>query len=56
MEIRRAIDELSPHDRSELTALLWPDEETPPHLHEKLAQAEAGRFLPGDRADVNRIF
>ncbi len=54
-EIRQAIDELSPRDRAELTALVWPEEESPPHIHEKLAEAAAGQFFPGDRANVDKI-
>ena len=54
-EIKSAIDVLSSHERDELEALLWQDEETPPGGREKLAEALAGKFVPGDRANIDRI-
>ena len=54
-EIKAAIDRLSPKDRAELEAMVWPDEETPPRVREKLAEAAQGRFVPGDRANIDRI-
>ncbi len=54
-EIKEAIDKLSPRERVELDALVWPDDETPPGVREKLAQASTGRFVPGDRANIGRI-
>jgi hypothetical protein len=54
-EIKAAIDHLPSRERDELEALLWQDEETPPGVREKLAEALAGKFIPGDRANVDRI-
>jgi len=54
-EIKAAIDRLSLKDRAELEAMVWPDEETPPRVREKLAEAAQGRFVPGDRANIDRI-
>jgi hypothetical protein len=54
-EIKTAIDHLPSRERDELEALLWQDEETPPSVREKLAEALAGKFVPGDRANVDRI-
>lgn len=54
-EIKSAIDHLPSRERDELEALLWQDEETPPGVHEKLAEALAGKFVPGDRANIDRI-
>ena len=54
-EIKAAIDRLSSKDRAKLEAMVWPDEETPPHVREKLAEAAQGRFVPGDRANIDRI-
>lgn len=54
-EIKTAIDSLSPADRAELEALIWPAEETPPGVREKLAEAAQGRFVPGDRSSIERI-
>jgi hypothetical protein len=54
-EIKEAIDKLSSSERAELEALLWPDEETPPRIREKLAAAAAGAFIPGHRANIDKI-
>ena len=54
-EIKAAIDRLSPKDRAELEAIIWPDEETPPRVREKLTEAAQGRFAPVDRANIDRI-
>lgn len=54
-EIKTAIDHLGSRERDELEALLWQDEETPPGVREKLAEALAGKFAPGDRANIDRI-
>lgn len=54
-EIKSAIDHLPGHERDELEALLWQDEESPPGVREKLAEALAGKFVPGDRANIDRI-
>ena len=54
-EIKAAIDRLSPKDRAQLEAMVWPDEESPPRVREKLAEAAQGRFVPGDRANIDRI-
>jgi hypothetical protein len=63
LEIKEAIDSLSPKEQAELEALLWAewdwpleDESAdPPGIREKLAEAAAGRFLPGDPTQVERI-
>jgi hypothetical protein len=52
-----------PHERTELEALVWPDwdrplatgADTPPGVPEKLAEAMAGRFVPGNPANIDRI-
>ena len=61
-EIKAAIDRLSPEERSELEAWLHPDwdvplpqNETPPGIREKLAEAARGNFKPGDRSNIARI-
>jgi hypothetical protein len=54
-EIKAAIESLSPKERAELEALIWPEEETPPGVQEKINQALAGRFGPGDRRNIDRI-
>jgi hypothetical protein len=50
-EIKAAIDQLSPRERCELETLLHPDwdvpppeNETPPGVREKLAEAAQGKF------------
>ncbi len=59
-EIKDAIQKLSPSEREELEASLWPDwdraeGDNPPGLREKLAEAAKGRFLPGDRSNLKKI-
>jgi len=59
-EIKDAIEKLSPGERAELEALLWPDwdraeGDTPPNVREKLTQAAKGRFQPGDLTNIQRI-
>jgi hypothetical protein len=59
-EIKNAIEKLSPDERAELEALIWPDwdraeADTPPGVREKLAQAAKGRFQPADPANLQRI-
>jgi hypothetical protein len=58
-EIRDAIERLSPSERAELEALVWPDRDragdTPPNVREKLVQAAKGRFQPGDRSNIEKI-
>jgi hypothetical protein len=59
-EIREAIERLSPRERQELEALVWPDWEraegdTPPEVREKLELAAKGRFMPGDRSNLNKV-
>jgi hypothetical protein len=60
VEIKAAIEKLSPIERAELDALVWPDweraaGESPPNVREKLAEAAKGRFQPGDRANIKKI-
>jgi hypothetical protein len=58
-EIKAAIDRLSPQEQNEVKTYLrqriaedWnqplPQDETPPHVREKLAEAAQGHFLPGN--------
>jgi len=59
-EIREAIEKLSLREREELEALVWPDwdradGDSPPGVREKLSQAAKGRFLPGDRSNINKV-
>ena len=59
-EIKNAVDKLSPRERAELEALLWPDwdraeGDSPPGVREKLAEAAKGRFQPGDRSNIKKI-
>ncbi|MEP6664603.1 MAG: hypothetical protein ABJC04_13160 [Verrucomicrobiota bacterium] len=61
-EIQKAIGQLSPKERNELECWLHPDwdkplpiDQTPPLIQEKLAEAERGRFYPGDRANIKKI-
>jgi hypothetical protein len=61
-EIKAAIDRLSPEERNELEAWLqadWdvplPQDETPPGIREKLAEAARGNISPGDRSNISRI-
>jgi hypothetical protein len=56
-EIKAAIERLSPRERNELEALLWPDwdrdaGDTPPGIREKLAEADKSHFKPGDRSSI----
>jgi len=62
VEIKSAIDRLSPMERAELEALVWPEwdrpypgEAVPSRLKEKLAEAATGSFLPWDRANIEKI-
>lgn len=61
-EIWSAIKELSQEERAELESLLhsdWdsalPQNETPPNVREKLAEAARGKFLPGDRSNISKV-
>jgi hypothetical protein len=61
-EIKAAIEQLPPQERTELENWLHPDwdrplpqDETPPRIREKLAEAARGSFLPGDRSNISRI-
>jgi hypothetical protein len=61
-DIKAAIDRLSPQERNELEEWLHPDwdrplpqNETPPGIREKLAEAARGTFSPGDRSNISRI-
>ena len=49
VEIKNAIEKLSPGERSELESLIWPDwdraeGDTPPNVREKLGEAANGSF------------
>ncbi|HMP83077.1 MAG TPA: hypothetical protein PKA41_10290 [Verrucomicrobiota bacterium] len=59
-EIKEAIEKLSPSEREELELSVWPEwdrpaGENPPAIREKLAQAATGKFLEGDRSDIQKI-
>ncbi|MGO8929033.1 MAG: hypothetical protein ACLQU3_19375 [Limisphaerales bacterium] len=59
-EIKDAIAKLSPSERAELEALIWPDwdraeGDTPPDVREKLTEAAKGRFQSGDRSNIQKI-
>jgi hypothetical protein len=59
-EIKVAIEKLSPGERAELEAMIWPDwdraeGDTPPGVREKLTEAAKGRFQPGDRSSIKKI-
>jgi hypothetical protein len=59
-EIKNAIQKLSPNDRAELEALIWPDWDraeggNPPGVREKLTEAAKGRFTPGNRSNIGKI-
>jgi len=59
-EIKDAIQKLSPREREELDASIWPDWDraqcdNPPGVREKLAEAANGRFLPGDRSNIKKV-
>ena len=59
-EIKDAIERLSPRERAELEALLWPDWEraegdSSPGVREKLGEAAKGRFQPGDRSKIKKL-
>jgi len=59
-EIKQAIDKLSPREREELEAMLWPEwdrptGENPPGVREILAQAAASRFQAGNRSKIANI-
>ena len=59
-EIKDAIEKLTPGERTELEALIWPEwdraeGDTPPGVREKLAEAAKGRFQPGDRSNLMKI-
>jgi hypothetical protein len=63
MEIKMAIERLSAAERAELDALVWPqsgasqadEPDMPPRVREKLAAAATGRFLPGNRTNIEKI-
>lgn len=60
VEIKKAIEKLSPAERSKLESLIWPDwdrpdGDTPPGVREKLVEAAQGKFQPGDRSNISKI-
>ena len=60
VEIKSAIEKLSPVERAELEALLWPEwdrsvGENPPNIHARLAEAAEGKFSAGDRSNIGKI-
>ncbi len=54
-EIKSAIERLTPEERAEIEALIWPDEETPPNISTKLAEAASGYFVRGNRDNIKKI-
>ena len=63
LEIKTAIERLSPIERAELESLIWPqsnqgqagEDDTPPGAREKLMEAAQGRFFPSDRGNIEKI-
>ena len=60
VEIKAAIERLSPRERAELEEMVWPDWEraqgdSPPGVREKLAEAAKGRFYPGTRSNLKKV-
>lgn len=60
LEIKAAIEQLSPVERVKLHGLVWPDEsdapsDTPPRARAKLAEAAKGSFKTGRRATIGKI-
>ena len=62
-EIKKAIPALTLAERAEVARCLseWQDNpdaaenDTPPNVREKLAEAARGNFSPGDRSNVSKI-
>ena len=61
-EIKAAIERLSAPEREELEVWLHPDwdrpvtqDEAPPGVREKLAEAAQGSFTPGNRSNISKI-
>jgi hypothetical protein len=61
-EIKAAIATLTSEEREEIARCLQPDwdvplpqNETPPSVREKLAEAAQGRFQPDDRSNISKI-
>ena len=62
-EIKEAIPSLTLEERAEVARCLseWQDNasklenETPPRVREKLAEAAQGSFAPGDRSNISKI-
>jgi hypothetical protein len=62
-EIKAAIPSLTLEERAEIARYLseWqdgenqPQNDTPPRVREKLAEAAQGRFQPGDRSNISKI-
>ena len=60
VEIKAAIERLSPRERAQLEEMVWPDweraqGESPPGLREKLAEAAKGRCYPGTRSNLKKV-
>jgi hypothetical protein len=60
VEIKEAIESLSPRERAELEALVWTDREWVggddlPGVRENLARAAKGRSYRGDRSNIKKI-
>ncbi len=60
MEIKSAIERLSPVERVKLHTMVWPEEgetlsDTPPRVREKLAEAANGSFKTGSRDNIGKI-
>lgn len=61
-EIKKAIHQLSRQERHELETWLHPDwdqplpnDQTPPGVQEKLAEAAQGKFHAGNRSNIEKI-
>ena len=63
MDVKMAIERLSQAERAALESLDLHEfkqgpageDEVPPRVREKLAEAAQGRFFPSDRADIEKI-
>jgi len=62
-EIKAVIPKLTLEERAEVARCLseWqddvkqPQDETPPNVRERLAEAAKGSFQPGDRSNISKI-
>ncbi len=61
VEIKAAIDRLSPEEKGDLESLVWPEwgdrmeGDAPLGVRQKLAEAAQGKFKAGNRRDLERL-